>query len=209
MQQAVILECGAEAQVRDHDNDPGDEARDGADVDEPVEHRDARVGHVEVRQQREHPCEEHRDVRDTVLVGAVENLGRLACQRHRIQHTRAGVQEGVTRRPGGCQDGTVDGVVEAFDAGRLDANNEGTCGRVTRAAQLLVIGAHDDADDEGCEAVEDRETPHEALGGLGDVAARVDCLTRSDGDQFGGGDEGEAGLDEGVPVGQKFARFIG
>lgn len=134
MQQAVILECGAEAQVRDHDDDPGDETRDGADVDEPVEHRDSRVGHVEVRQQREYPCEEHRDVRDTVLVGAVEKLGRLACQRHRIQHTRAGVQEGVTRRPGGCQDGTVDGVVEAFDAGRLDANNEGTRGRVTRAA---------------------------------------------------------------------------
>ena len=91
VQQAVVLERGAEAQVCDHDDDPGDEARDCADVDEPVEHRGARVGHVEVCQQREHPCEEHRDVRDTVLVGAVENLGRLARQGHRVQHTRPGV----------------------------------------------------------------------------------------------------------------------
>lgn len=134
MKQAVVLECGAESQVCDHDDNPGDEARDCADVDEPVEHRDTRVGHVEVRQQREHPREEYRGVRDTVLVRAVEKLGGLARQGHRVQHTRAGVQEGVTRRPGGRQDGAVDGVVEALDASGLDANDEGTRGRVTLTA---------------------------------------------------------------------------
>ena len=64
VEHVVVDEGGAEAEVGYHYDDPGDEAGDGGDVDEPVEDCCAGVGDVEKGEKSECPGEEDGDVWD-------------------------------------------------------------------------------------------------------------------------------------------------
>ena len=81
---AMVDKCLAEAEIGDHDDDPGDEAGDGGDVHEPVEDCGASVGDVKVCKKRKHPSEQDRNVRHTSSVRDAEELRRLVVQRHRV-----------------------------------------------------------------------------------------------------------------------------
>ena len=125
MKNAVEDHSFAEADVGDHDDDPGDEAGNGGDVGEPEEDLGAGVGDVEVGKETDYPGSEDGDVWDAFFAGSAEDLGGFAVEGHAIEDARAGEEEGVAGGPGGCQDGGVDNVVQACDAGSLDADDEG------------------------------------------------------------------------------------
>lgn len=110
----------AEADVGDENNNPGNVARDGADVHEPVEDSSTRVGDVEEGEETERPGEEDSGPGDTLLIGFAEYLGGLVVEGHGVENTAAGVEERVTSRPGRGQDSGVDDVIEDRDADVLD-----------------------------------------------------------------------------------------
>lgn len=99
-------------------------------------------------------------------------------------------------------------MVQAFDAGVLDGDDEGGGGCVAAAdgaEKVLVVVGDGHADDEGRQHVEDEEAVDETIGCLGDVATRCFGFTGGGDDKLGGHDEGEARLDEGVPEGEEAA----
>ncbi|SPQ18434.1 b29f935e-0d0f-448a-93c7-e4b30d5efc30 [Thermothielavioides terrestris] len=210
VQQALDGQRGTEAQVGHHDDDPGDEARNGRHVGEPAEDAGAVLRHVEVGQQADGPGGEDGEVGHAAAVGAGEDAGRLARGRHRVQHARARVQEGVAGGPGRRQDRRVDDVVQPADAGALDADDpRARVGVGLGRQQVRVIRGHDGADDQGADAVEEREAGEEAAGGLGDVAAGGHRLAGGQTDEFRGRDEAEAGSDKRGPVGGEAPRRAG
>jgi len=89
VQEAVVLKCFAEAEVGDHDDNPGDEAGYGGDIHEPVEDGGAGVGDVKVGEQGDRPGKEDGDVRDAVSVSDAEELGCFVTQRHRVEDSGA------------------------------------------------------------------------------------------------------------------------
>lgn len=210
LEQPVERHRLAEPQVRDEDDDPGDEARDGGDVGEPGEDAGAAVVDVEEAEAAEGQRHEDGGPRHAALGRLAEDARRLAVDGHRVQDARARVAEGVAGGPGRGQDRRVDDVVEAADAGALDAQHEGAGRGVGRARQQLrLVARHHDPDDQRPEPVEDGEAPDEAARRLGDVAPGRDRLAGRERDQLRGRDEGEAGLDEGRPVAEEAARRPG
>jgi hypothetical protein len=71
----MVLKCGAEAKIGDHYHDPGNEARDCGDVDEPVENCSTSIRDIKVRQECEDPSEEHSNIWDSAFVGMTEEFG--------------------------------------------------------------------------------------------------------------------------------------
>lgn len=84
----VVEDHGAaETEVGYEDDDPGDEARDGGDVCEPVEDGGAAVAYVEKRETADTEGEEHSYPGNTSFVAAEEDLGGLVCEGERVEHT--------------------------------------------------------------------------------------------------------------------------
>lgn len=98
-------------------------------------------------------------------------------------------------------------MVEGRNAGILDGNDEGTRVGVALAEEISVGVRDQDANNQRAQDVEDENTPDVASSGLGDVAARSLAFTSSVGDDFGGQNVGEAGLDEGIPDCEELARI--
>ena len=203
MKLAIVDECLAEAEVGDHDDDPGKEAGDGGDIYEPVEDRGTSVGDVEVCEQGKHPGEQNCNIRHTSSVGDTEELRCLAVERHRVQHSGTGVQERVSSRPGRCQDCRVNRMVEAMDAGVLYTKHEWTGAGIGRSEQVRVIVRHDDSYDERSKSIEQSQTPNETLCSFWDVPTRINRFSRCNGNELWRGNEREPGLDKRMPVTQE------
>lgn len=204
MEEVLILHGFAEAQVGDDTDDPGDEARDGGDVDEPVEDHRACLADTEKRQQSHRPGGQDGRIGHASFSRSCKNGGCLAADSQRVQDSGARVQEGVACGPCGCQDRGVDEVVQYGDLGKRDANHPRTCRGIRGPREQTVVGRRaNGADHERAEAVKDGKSVHEPTRCLGNVSSGGDGLAGCEGDKFGRGDECEAGLDESRPKGQE------
>jgi len=100
-------------------------------------------------------------------------------------------------------------MVQPTDAGPLDAKYKWTRASIRLTEQFVVVGWHDDADDERGEAIEYGQSPDEAFGCLWDVSTRIDGLSGCNGDELGGGNECKARLHKRMPVSQESPRLTG
>lgn len=89
----------AEADVCDHDNDPGDETGDGGDVGEPSENLRSGARHVEVGEESDCPCCQNSSPWYAFLRRLAEELGRFAVKSHSVKDTGAREQKGVSGAP--------------------------------------------------------------------------------------------------------------
>lgn len=103
------LHTVVEPQVRRQNERPRDQSAKGRDVLQPIERRRGR------RAAARHEREEADDARDgnavdgqAALGAPAEDLGGLALERERIEHSGGGVEDRVARRPGRDEQDGVD-----------------------------------------------------------------------------------------------------
>ncbi|KFY93054.1 hypothetical protein V498_04587 [Pseudogymnoascus sp. VKM F-4517 (FW-2822)] len=182
---ALHLQRTHETDVRRSDAGPRDETRDGADVEEPLEHGRRAGGEVEEGEEAEERGEDDGVVRDTAGRGAREEPRSRAVVCEPNENTGAGVDVGIC---GGENDEEEDGVDEAWedlDAGQVGRNDEGRRGRVRGVRHEALVGVgNQQADEEDGEYEEEEDTPE----GLADrgwyVLARVLRLSGCDTHKF-------------------------
>ena len=193
-------QCLTEAGVGVADSAPGEKLGDGGQVLEPQEDGVGASGDTHVGEQTDGSSDEHAVQWDTGLGTLQQDLGSLTVLSKSEQVTRAGVQEGVTRRSRRSQDDGVDDVGQDWDTGVLHGDDPwgalSTLGVVV--SKSGIVAGDSDTDHEGTEDVEEQDTPEDTTDSLGDVLARVGGFTSGDSDHLDTTVR-ESGVDKGGP----------
>lgn len=198
----------AETDVGNEDGDPGQQTKDGGQVDKVAEDRLGVIRHVHEGQKTEAGRESESVQRDTILVGATEDGGSIAVGSQTVQRTASNVQVGVASREDKNQDTGVEDVVQGVDASDLDGNDEGRGGSVGSSGvgedKLWGVVGHAHANQQNREDVEDEDTEEGQANGTRDRLARVLGLSDRHSDQLGS-QEGKRGRDHGGPEAEELA----
>lgn len=210
VEETLVVQGLPESDVGEETDDPRNIARDGRDIDEPVEYSGTRVGKRQICKQTRSPRCKDCDPWNSVSVRPGKDLRSLFCERQSVQHTRPGEQERVASRPCGSQDRSIDDVIQSTNSSLLNADDKraGACVGLWRQ-QSIVVRRHGDSNDERSHAIEDEQSPHVSSGGFWDVASRGDGFTCGQCNQLRRGDECKASPHESRPVCQKAPRWTG
>ncbi|GKT95977.1 hypothetical protein Ct61P_13827 [Colletotrichum tofieldiae] len=191
--------------MADVDARPADEAGDGRDVQEPVEHDAAVLGQVHVREQADSGRGGNGHVGGAELVGPCHELRRAPLVGERDKDTGARVHVGVGGGENSSQEHGVDDVGKDLDAGQVGGDDQGGRRSVLGVEQKRrVVGRDEEADEEdgGHEQAED--APEGPTDGAGHALLGVLGLAGADADQLGPL-EAEAGRDQDGPEANELA----
>lgn len=168
----------------DEDGDPGQETKDGGEVDKVAKDLLGVTGDVHESQTSEDGRETEGIDGDTTLVGALEDGGSLAVGRKTIEGSAGNVQIRVGGGKDKDTDTRVDDVGEDLDVGEIGSDDKGrggsTGGLFGGKGKLIRVVGDEHADEEDGEAVEEEDSVKGELDGAGDRLAGV--LGLGDGD---------------------------
>lgn len=182
------------ADVSEADGAPGEEGRETRKREEPVEDVTAVGGEADESEEAEGQGEGHGDPGTAVAVNDLEPAGSHAVQGQGLECARRAEGGGVGDGDDGEGDDGVHDGGEDLDLGLLEGADEGGVFGVGAGClgQKWVVTLDDEAQDEEGDDVEERHTPEDLLGGLGERFARVVGLGGGKADELGSG-EGEGG----------------
>lgn len=209
--QVLGLAGAQEVDVGDEDGDPGEDTKDGGQVDKVAKHLFGVLGDVHKGQAGKQRGGAKRNVGDATAIGALEDGGSGVVGSKTVQGTAGNVQVRVGGREDKDKDTRVDDVREHLDSGNGGGGHKGTgSGRGTLARGLVGVGERgrvpgdNHSDKQDAQAVKDQDTEECKLDGLGDGAARVLRFACSDTNQFSS-EVGKGSVDHDGPESQKLA----
>lgn len=202
---ALNLASLSESEERNTTADPRDETRCVGKVDEPRKDSRAGIGAVKVCETAEERGRDDSHVWNTLLGALLEDGWGVAGNGKRVEGSGGHVEEGVAGRPSGGDDNGVDDAAEATGNTSAKGSNHECGGSSTDTAvgEALIVGWANDADSENAAHIEEDETVHVSLSGLGEIATRVLHLTTSNDEEFGREGEREGRRDNGADEGDK------
>lgn len=182
----------AEANVAQTDAGPGEETRQPADAEQPVENGDVDLDVDEVGQEAEAEGKDNGDQRPALAVDVAKDARSVGLLGEGGEDARRAKDGRVADAEHGEE---YDGVHDAGEDGgadALDGEDKGARRCVDGAGaaeQARVVVRHEQADEEEGDNVEDGDAPEDLLDGAGQRLARVGGL--------GGGEADELGADKG------------
>lgn len=203
---AMVLEAVVESSIGAKNDDPRNDNADGANGIQVVEgllgtSRAAR----QVGKGTEDGGHDERPDRQTCFGTLAKEARCLVLESKCVERPGRGVEVRVGSRPCNNDQYSVDDVRQDPDACVGDGQDEGRgAGIAASVEETRVVVGDDEADHEDGQDIEEKDTPEDALDGLGDVLARVLDLTDSNTNDFGTS-EGEGRLDKDVPEGEEAA----
>lgn len=198
-----------EVDVGDEDGDPGQDTKDGGQVDKVLEHLLGVVGDVHEGQEGEGSAQEEGGPGNTTAVGLLEDGGGGLVGGKTVEGTAGNVEIGVGGREDEDEDTSVDDVGEGVDTGDLGGDDEGTgagSGLLgVGEGELVTVVGDNHADEEDRETVEEEDTVEGQVDGLGDAATGVLGLASSNTDKLSS-QVGEGGVDHDGPETEELAQ---
>lgn len=178
--------------VRDKDGDPGEDTKNGGQVDKVLKHLAAVVGSVHESQEGEDGAQAQRRPRHTAGIGLLEDGRGRTVRGKAVEGTTGNVQIRVGGGEDKDKDAGVDDVRKDADAGEVGGDDEGGGARAGTERALLVcegevggVVGDNHTDKEDAEAVEEEDTVEGKLDSLGDAASRVLGLAGRDTNKLG------------------------
>jgi hypothetical protein len=180
------LPCSSEANMGDGDTAKDEERGETGEGKKPIEDVSTGWRQVDECQTSEEELEKCDHKRTTLLVNVCEELGTHTMLGKSLEGTGGSKCARVGDAHHRDQDHGVEDGWENLDAGKLNGNDEW---RVTTGRPFTVveraIGWDNESNKEQVNNVEDADTPHNLLGGLGNLLSWVFSLGGGETSQFG------------------------
>jgi hypothetical protein len=204
--------CAHEPDMRYQKRNPGQESKDGGQIDKVAKDGFGVVCHIHEGSAAEQCRNSQRRDRNSSLVGPKEDLRGVTLDGESIDGTGGNVQIRVGSTECEEQDAGVDDGRKVGNLGNLDGNNKGrgrsTSGGLVGKGKLLGVVRYNHAQEENGQTVEEENPVKGELDGAWNSLARILCFTNSDTDKLST-EVGEDGIDQGAPEAIKFALTSG
>lgn len=198
--------------MRDQERDPGQEPKDGGEVDKVAKDRLGIVCDVHESGAAEESGNGQGRNGYTALVRPAEDLGSVTLLGKSVNRAGCNVQIRVGSTKGEEQDARIQNPGQMLDAGKFDGKHKrrggGTGPGTVGEGKIRRVVGNEHAQEKDGQAVEEQDAVEGELDRTGDGLAGVLCLADGDTNQLRT-EIGEDGVDQRSPEAEEFALVTG